>query len=447
MASGLNSEIEADVDSSTTISSPTHTRRVGAIMLAVAALAMVATLPGRTFGLGLFTKAISKDFGVGDLSYGTVNCVATLIGALFCFPAGWSVDRFGVRPVLSVVGLCLALTMLVMSAVDGYWALLACITLTRGFGQGALTVTSVTLAGRAFGRKAAWPLAIYSVALTIGFIVVSVVVMEAMKTIDASTAPDAFRAWRGVWRMIGLAIVVSVVPAAWLLPKGIGRGSDRFEPLTDIDTAVGQPALDDSFTLREVLATPIFWVFAAATTSFGLAYAGLSLFNENVLNVRGFGKDEFQTMLGVMTALGLVGNGVCGFGAKYWSYCRLTSIAMVVYAAALVSLALIETKWQLMVASALLGVAGGMITVIFFAAWGRTFGQLHLGRIQGTTQMLSVVASAMGPILFALSFERTGSYQTVLFALAAVVVLIGLVAYFVRPPHRRAIPTDSSSPA
>jgi MFS family permease len=327
--------------------------------------------------------------------------------------------------------------MFTMSAVDGYWPLLACITLTRGFGQGALTVTSITLAGRAFGRKASWPMAIYSVALTIGFIIVSIIVMEAMKAIDASTEPDAFRAWRGVWRMIGLSILVSLVPAAWLLPKGVGRGGDRFEsPLLNVGSADHGPALDDSYTLREALATPIFWVFAAATTSFGLAYAGLSLFNENVLNVRGFGKVEFETMLGVMTALGLVGNGICGFGAKRWSYRTLTAIAMVVYAVALVSLALIETTWQLLIASGLLGIAGGMITVIFFAVWGRTFGQLHLGRIQGTTQMLSVFASAIGPVLFAISFERTGSYSSILFTLAAVVVLIAVAAIIVAAPRR-----------
>lgn len=434
---------EREVESSVAGALPAHGRRVGAIMLAVAVLAMVATLPGRTFGLELFTKAISKDFGIGDVSYGTVNCVATLIGALFCFPAGWSVDRFGVRPVLAVTGFGLALTMFSMSAVDGYWPLLACITLTRGFGQGALTVTSITLAGRAFGRKASWPMAIYSVALTIGFIIVSVIVIETMKAIDASTAPDAFRQWRGVWRAIGFVILAALIPAAWLLPKGVGRGGDRLESLGD-GTPDG-PALDDSFTLREALATPIFWVFAAATTSFGLAYAGLSLFNEKVLNVRGFGKDELQVMLGTMTALGLIGNGICGFGAKRWSYRTLTAGAMVVYAAALVSMALIETRGQLIAAAGLLGIAGGMITVIFFAVWGRTFGQLHLGRIQGTTQMLSVIASAIGPVLFAFCFERTGSYASVLYTLAAIVVLIAVTAIVVGPPRRDNLPADLSA--
>lgn len=447
MTTLLKTERDADTDSIVAGSAPAHGKRTGAIMLAVASLAMVATLPGRTFGLGIFTKSISKDFAIGDVSFGTINLFATLIGALFCFPAGWAVDRYGVRPVLALTGLLLGATMFAMSGVDGYWPLLLCITLTRGFGQGALTVTSITLAGRAFGRKASWPLAIYSIALTIGFIIVSVAVLESMKAIEASQSLDAVRQWRGVWRAIGSAILLTLVPAAWLLPRGVGRGGDRLAaPLADESSGRQAPVLDDSYTLGEALATPIFWVFAAATTSFGLAYAGLSLFNERVLELRGFGKEEFQMMLGVMTALGLVGNGICGFGAKRWSYRTLTCLAMLVYAAALVSLALIQTRWQLMFASALLGVAGGMITVIFFAVWGRTFGQLHLGRIQGTTQMLSVIASAIGPVLFALCFERTGSYAAILFALSAVVVLIGAAAVLVPPPRRRTMTADSSRP-
>lgn len=417
-----------DADSSTP-----HGTRGGAIMLGVASLAMVATLPGRTFGLGMFTKSIVQDFAISDVSYGTINLVATLLGALFCFPAGWALDRFGVRPVLATTGTLLGLTICAMSGIDGYWPLLACVTLTRGFGQGALTVTSITLAGRAFGRKASWPLAIYSVALTIGFIIVALVVMESIKALPAAESIEAVREWRGVWRGIGMAIPLTLVPAAFLLPKGIGRGGDRLSsPIGD-----DGPALDDSYTLWEALATPIFWVFAAATTSFGLAYSGLSLFNESVLNVRGFGKTEFEAMLGVMTGLGLFGNGICGFGARHWSFRTLTCIAMAVYAAALVSLALIETSRQLMLASALLGVAGGMITVIFFSVWGRTFGQLHLGRIQGTAQMLSVLASAIGPVLFAICYERTGSYALILFTLAAIVVAIGVAAPVVPTPRRR----------
>jgi hypothetical protein len=37
-----------------------------------------------------------------------------------------------------------------------------------------------------------------------------------------------------------------------------------------------------------------------------------------------------------------------------------------------------------------MGVAGGMLTVLFFIVWKQAFGQRHLGKIQGAAQMLSV---------------------------------------------------------
>ena len=40
----------------------------------------------------------------------------------------------------------------------------------------------------------------------------------------------------------------------------------------------------------------------------------------------------------------------------------------------------------------------------------RAFGPAHLGRIQGAAQMLTVLASAIGPLIFAESARRTGSY-------------------------------------
>ena len=58
------------------------------LILVVAALAMTATLPGRTFGLGLVTKWLLLDLSLSQVEWAQVNLWATLIGSLFCFPAG-----------------------------------------------------------------------------------------------------------------------------------------------------------------------------------------------------------------------------------------------------------------------------------------------------------------------------------------------------------------------
>src|SRR4051794_30422316 len=75
------------------------------IGIVVAALAMVATLPGRTHGLGLITVPLMADLQIDAVDFALINLWATLLGAAFCLPCGWLLDRVGGRiMVLSVAG-------------------------------------------------------------------------------------------------------------------------------------------------------------------------------------------------------------------------------------------------------------------------------------------------------------------------------------------------------
>src|SRR5437870_2322953 len=129
------------------------------VHVAVAALAMVATLPGRTHGLGLFTEPILNSLSLDRESYGFMNLWATLLGGLFCLPCGWLLDRLGTRAVLVGVATALGLTVLAMTQVTDAGAMHLALTerfapvvlpglflgllLTRGFGQSALSVASL----------------------------------------------------------------------------------------------------------------------------------------------------------------------------------------------------------------------------------------------------------------------------------------------------------------
>src|SRR5262245_64140840 len=67
------------------------------INVLIAALIMVATLPGRTQGLGLITEPLLRDLNVDRVSYAQINLWATLLGAIVCLPAGRIFDRLGLR--------------------------------------------------------------------------------------------------------------------------------------------------------------------------------------------------------------------------------------------------------------------------------------------------------------------------------------------------------------
>ena len=126
----------------------------------------------------------------------------------------------------------------------------------------------------------------------------------------------------------------------------------------------------------------------------------------------------------------------CGWLTLRWSMQRLLGIAMFIYAAALAALPLLTTESQLWIFAVLIGLSGGMITVIFFAVWRRAFGTAHLGRIQGAAQMLTVLASAIGPLIFAKAASWTGSYFPALWLLAPCVLLFSLAAFRVTLPGK-----------
>ena len=57
-----------------------------------------------------------------------------------------------------------------------------------------------------------------------------------------------------------------------------------------------------------------------------------------------------------------------------------------------------------------MGLGGGLVMVLFFSVWPRVYGRKHLGRIGGAAQAMTVVASALGPLMLAWCIELTGSY-------------------------------------
>jgi MFS family permease len=81
-----------------------------------------------------------------------------------------------------------------------------------------------------------------------------------------------------------------------------------------------------------------------------------------------------------------------------------------------------------------MGLGGGLVMVLFFSVWPNVFGRRHLGRIQGVAQALTVLASALGPLLLAWCVDATGSYAAMFRILSGVVVITALSALVVDLP-------------
>ena len=395
----------------------------GWVVLGVAALAMVGTLPGRTQGLGLITEQILRDLGLSRVVFGEINFAATVIGALFCAGVGKLIDRRGSRVVLTATAAVLGLVVFAMSRVTGAIALLILVTLTRGFGQSALSVVSLAMVGKWFRRRLTRAMAVYALVMSVGFMIAFPVVGAAVQG----------SGWRTAWAGVGLFLVAVLAPIAWLLdrssPERIGL---------EVDGGAGderEPELPPAqASLAEALRSPGFWVVAMASSMYGLVASGIGLFNESILAERGFPPEVYHTALAVTAMTGLAGNFAAGAIADRGSLRHILVAALLILTAALAALAHVTTTAHVMIQAVAMGIAGGFVMVVFFSFWGRAYGRTHLGRIQGAAQALTVLGSALGPLFLALFVESRGSYAAGFYTLAAAVAILAAAAAIVPIP-------------
>jgi MFS family permease len=411
----------------------------GWYVLLVAAAAMVGTLPGRTQGLGLVTEPLLLDLQIDRVAYAELNLWATIVGSIGAIGIGRVIDRFGSRAVLTAVAFALGVVVCAMSAADSFAALTVGVTLSRALGQSALSVVSLSMVGYWFVRRIDAAMAVYSVVMSIGF-------MAAFPAVGALVQSSG---WRHAWMVVGAAIVIGLAPLAWIVvrrgPQVMGLSPDGDTTPHEKRESAPPSAELTGYDWTAALATPAFWVFAIGAALYGLVASGIGLFNESILAERGFGPQVYYNSL-VMTAMtALVGNFAGGWLAGRVRLGQLLAAALAVLAAGLVALPHLLTEAHVAAWAMAMGLGGGLVMVLFFSVWPRVFGRRHLGRIQGVAQSLTVLASAIGPLLLARCVEATGSYAAMFRILAGVIALAALAALATPTPAPAVGPTSRAA--
>ena len=79
--------------------------------------------------------------------------------------------------------------------------------------------------------------------------------------------------------------------------------------------------------------------------------------------------------------------------------------------------------WMIIIGN---GIVWGLYSVLIGVTWPRFYGLKNLGAISGSSLSFTVIGSALGPYMFSLSLEWTGSYDLV----GWICLGIGLLLFF-----------------
>lgn len=110
--------------------------------------------------------------------------------------------------------------------------------------------------------------------------------------------------------------------------------------------------------------------------------------------------------------------------------------AMGLLAVAMAAATVVGPGWSALCYGAALGASMGGMKAVETALTPRLFGTTHLGAIRGIVTAVGVAGAALGPVLFAVAQEATGSYTGILLATTALPLAVCLTALITPLPQR-----------
>ena len=395
----------------------------GWVIVAVATLGIIMSIPGQTMGVSVFTDHLINATGLSRLELTYTYMIGTLASSLLLPRAGTLLDRHGSRVTAFSTCLVLAATLCVLSQVDRIANALgdaeqnvatAAVLLTIGFlvlrlsGQGILTMASRTMMTKWFERHRGLASGISGVFVSGGFAIAPLALQGLIDLGD----------WRGAWFGLAAAVGVGMSSVVWLLyrdnPEECGMQMDGalFVDAGTSDTSTNPKATEEvSYTRGEAIRTVHFWYVTVALSLSAMVYTGITFHIVDLGIETGIGGRAavrlFLPNAIVSTSVGLIS----GWASDRISIRPLVVAFLIAQGAGFVGAGrLAEMPFMVMMVVGW-GVSGGLFGTLMNVAMPNFFGRTHLGAIASIQMSCMVAGSALGPAFLAAAKTYIGSYR------------------------------------
>lgn len=398
----------------------------GWVVLVVGSIGALASMPGQTAGVSVFTDHITDATGLTRLQLAIAYLVGTGTSGFLLPRSGGAMDRFGTRRVAGFAVVGLAVTLVALSFIGRMSTPVGFAVMSLGFGglrftgQGLLTLTSRTMISQWFERRRGIVTSASNAALSFAFAAAPALLLVLIEI-------DGFRT---AWRIMAvfLIVVMGAIIAVLYRDSPEGSGLQIDGGLADLE-ANGPVVIgtDDDATRAEAIRDLRFWtcaipVVAMASTSTALTFhivdygRELGITEEQIVRI-------FVPIAFVSVPVTLVGG---------WLVDRVPPIVVagIMSAAQIVMFLCVSALDQSAFAAIGIiawGIANGCYAPLTSAAMPKLFGRRHLGAIAGFQMSAMVIGSAVGPALFALVESFTDSYRPALW-ISVVMPITGVAA-------------------
>ena len=381
--------------------------------------------------VGVFTQPVTESLGWKVWQYTLGPSIAVGTGALSSVVVGQVLDTRGPRPLIFIGSIVSAVCLFLLGTQSSLIVFIP-IYLIAGIGGWNLFSSFVvnSAVNKWFVRKRGWALALGSAGISLGSLITPLVLTGVVDNYG----------WRTGYFTLSLFVLLVVFPIGILMrrsPEDYGLLPDGVEE--------GQTHNLEDLPVSEL--SPLNRSQAIRTRSFWLLVFGFALISSGLMSVlihaipfsqgAGFARTTGAIGLSVNGLANLSSKAVWGFGLQRFHPRILVIVAYSISATGVLFM-LIAGSYTLvsllLVGFFLYGFGFGGTIPLSESLWARYFGRAHIGSIRGVSHPVTILGSALAPVLVGVSFDLTQSYRPAFVVIMFIFLLGAALVYSSREP-------------
>ncbi len=418
----------------------------GWTILGICIVGTVASIPGQTMGVGVFTDSLAIVLQLSAFHLSIAYAIST-IASSFALPyGGLLIDRYGIRTLGVTAALGLAVSVLILSGIDrlpgvagnipaGLAVIMVCFFAMRFFGQGMLTMVPRVAIGKWFDLRRGLASGIIGIFTAFAFNGSMVALNALVQTVG----------WREAYLILAAIVGLGVGFLSWLLyrdnPEECGLEPDgELDETSRTRMQARESVIYKEFSRAEAVRTLSFWAFTLGPSVNALMSTALFFHLAALGAESGLTRDRAYLIFIPMPFISVPVNFVSGIISDRIRLKWLLTIMALTQLQGLCGLIFFHHLWGQVLLVSGFGISGGLFGTIINVTFPRYFGRIHLGALTGLNMSVTVFASALGPVLFSAGEWLTGRFQPVVIFCLIMPVLVFILSFFATNPQEKYAP-------
>ena len=392
------------------------------------------------YGFSVFFLPLSQDLGLSRAATSLVFSLARAQGAFEGPVAGYIMDRYGPRPLILLAIVMNGVGHMLLANVHSYFALVVIYmgVVSLSFQAGFMDAPMV-LANTWFIRTRTLAMSLISGSVNVGGFLLTPLLAWVVYTWG----------WRYAAFGNGVAFLLLGLPLAMFVrrsPESMGLLPDGDPPAATLDRrGQHENAREINFTLRNALRTSPFWLLTLGTALRVVTLTAINVHYVPILVWKGLSETEAAFLLGMQALMGVPLALLFGWLGDRFNKPKLMAVCTFFSMLSMLILIFGDKEWHLWIFMALFA----LIESTFPVNWstvGEFFGRTNFAKIRGSMIFIQAWGAVVGPVTAGAIYDRTQSYNLLLWGLVVVLLLVvWFYAMVVKPSQSFGTETAASA--